>query len=284
MRSPGATASSDTIFAVATSIGQFQESPARRAFSDEYQRLLDEQGPKLRTAVPRREPDEPGIVSCVITQYEVSDEFKDTAPSTNEVYRRMFDWLRQNYGSGLPETLREQHVRSIRNKLKDPPSVADHIVDKIGMLWGFAKEHLEMKLGPNTAAEVAAIDTKRESHKAWPRELCAAFEVLPRPRPGPAYHLLRYTGQRRPTLRMRWDHFDGSAVEVVQQKNGTYVWIPCHPILQRIVLELPREGSTFSCRSAAMVGNVKVFSTPPEKPDPNGLSWTMLFHSDALTL
>jgi hypothetical protein len=43
--------------------------------------------------------------------------------------------------------LREEHVRSIRNKLKDRPSAADHTVDKIGMLWGFAKEHLEMKLG-----------------------------------------------------------------------------------------------------------------------------------------
>jgi hypothetical protein len=54
-----------------------------------------------------------------------------------------------------------------------------------------------MKLGPNSAAEVAAIHTKRESHKAWPPELCAAFEVLPRPRLRLAYHLLRYTGQRR---------------------------------------------------------------------------------------
>jgi hypothetical protein len=86
-------------------------------------------------------------MSWVITQYEASDEFKNTAASTKDVYRRIFDWLRRNYGSGVLETLREEHVRSIRNKLRDRPSAAEHTVDKIGMLWGFAKEHLEMKLG-----------------------------------------------------------------------------------------------------------------------------------------
>jgi hypothetical protein len=35
-------------------------------------------------------------------------------------YRRIFDWLRQNYGSGLLETLREQHVRSIRSSFPWP--------------------------------------------------------------------------------------------------------------------------------------------------------------------
>src|SRR5215472_9812441 len=79
-------------------------------------------------------------------------------------------------------TLQEQHVRSIRNKLKDRPSAADHTVDKIGMLWSFAKEYLEMKLGPNPAIEVAAIHTKRESYRAWPPDLCGAFQALPRPR------------------------------------------------------------------------------------------------------
>jgi hypothetical protein len=65
-------------------------------------------------------------MSWVITQYEASDEFKNTAASTKDVYRRIFDWLRRNYGSGVFETLREEHVRSIRNKLKDRPSAADH--------------------------------------------------------------------------------------------------------------------------------------------------------------
>ena len=68
--------------------------PGQKAFSDEYQRLLDEQGPKLGTAVSRREPGEPRTMSWVITQYEASDEFKNTAASTKEVYGRIFDWLR----------------------------------------------------------------------------------------------------------------------------------------------------------------------------------------------
>jgi integrase len=31
---------------------------------------------------------------------------------------------------------------------------------------------------------------------------------------------------------MQRKHFDGTAIEVVQEKTGTYVWIPCHRILR----------------------------------------------------
>jgi integrase len=170
-----------------------------------------------------------------------SSHYQKLKPSTKEVYERLFLWLRDRYGNADFSTIKEKHVRAIRNQLKDRPSVADHMVDKIGMLWGFAKEHLGMDLGSNPAAEVAAIHTERESHKAWTPELCQKFEKLPRPRLVLAYNLMRYTGQRRSDIvRMTWNRFDGNAIEVVQEKTGTYVWIPSHPTLQARLSEVER--------------------------------------------
>ncbi len=132
-------------------------------------------------------------------------------------------------------TIQEHHVRKIRTLLKDDPSVADATVDWVGRLWRFGKEHVDYfglpanRLGANPATEVAAIHTEHTQHKAWPAELCAAFERLDNPRMVRAYFLLRYTGQRRSdVVKMQRSHFDGSAVEVVQEKTGTYCWIPAH--------------------------------------------------------
>ena len=111
------------------------------------------------------------------------------------------------------------------------------------MLWRFAKEHLELDdLGPNPAREVAAIHTTKKSHQAWPEALCEAFEALPNPRLVRAYYLLRYTGQRRSdVVKMRRDQFDGTAIEVVQEKTGTLCWIPCHATLRRHLEHLEPE-------------------------------------------
>jgi integrase len=101
-------------------------------------------------------------------------------------------------------------------------------------LWRFAKEHLDMsELGPNPSAEVAAIHTTHESAPAWPDALCRLFEALPNPRLVRAYFLLRYTGQRRSdVVKMQRAQFDGTAIEVVQEKTGTYCWIPAHARLR----------------------------------------------------
>jgi integrase len=214
-------------------------SPGTVEFTEVYGKLLAESEPDR----PRRigVPDK-GTMAWVIGQYKASKQYQRLKPATKEVYERIFGWLRDRYGGCLLTTLREQHVRHIRNELKERPSVADHTVEKIGMLWGFAKEHLEMNLGPNPAAEVAAIHTEHESAKAWPAELCQKFEALPHPRLVLAYDLMRYTGQRRSDIvQMTWKRFDGTAIELVQEKTGTFVWVPCHPILKTKLAQVERK-------------------------------------------
>jgi integrase len=108
------------------------------------------------------------------------------------------------------------------------------MVEKVGMLWGFAKEHLGMDdLGPNPTREVASLHKGNTPHPKWPDELCRKFEHLDNRRMVRAYYLLRYTGQRRSdVVKMTPRMFDGSAIEVAQQKTGSYCWIPWHQNLR----------------------------------------------------
>jgi len=204
-------------------------APGTAVFMEAYEQELAKAAPHVLVRQGRSRRLTEGTLAWVIDEYKKSAAWKKCKPSTQEVYNRRFDWLRERYGQADFRSFTEDGVRKIRNKLREHPSVADAVVDKIGMLWAFAKEHLGIKLGPNPAREVASIHTDHEPHKAWPETLCRAFEALTNPRLVRAYYLLRYSGQRRSdVVRMRTSMFDGTAIEVVQEKTGTYVWIPCH--------------------------------------------------------
>jgi integrase len=206
-----------------------------RLFNEAYADALEQYGPKAGRADRRNRSE--GTLGWVIKQYRSPDNalWTSLAPGTQDFYSRIFDWLDEHYGRAIFSTIEERLCSKIRNERKKTgTTVADRTVDKIGMLWNFAKEHLGMdNLGPSPSREVASIHPGFKSHPAWPAELCKKFEAEASPRMLRAYFLLRYSGQRRSdVVKMQTKHFDGSAIEVVQQKTGTYVWIPCHAHLR----------------------------------------------------
>lgn len=217
-------------------------NPDAEDFSEEYQAMLVKHAPAV--AIKRQgrgsAPVERTLAWVILKYKEGSAQWKAAKPSTKEIYNRRFDWLQQRYGAAEFASFTEKGVRRIRNKLKEHPSVADATVDMIGRLWRYAKEHLDMDdLGPNPATEVASIHTEHESAPAWPEELCQKFEALTdRPKLRRAYYLLRYTGQRRSDIvKMHKKQYDGTAIEVVQEKTGTYVWVPAHKLLREHLAE-----------------------------------------------
>jgi integrase len=209
-------------------------APGSAIFSEEYNALLADHAPHVIVRQGRAVSAAEGTLDWVVLRFKESGDWQKLKPATHEIYNRRLDWLRERYGKAEMATFSERGVRRIRNKLKEHPSVADAVVDMIGRLWRFAKEHLDMaELGPNPSAEVAPIHTTHEPHPAWPEALCQAFEGLKNPRLVRAYFLLRYTGQRRSdVVKMRRAQFDGTAIEVVQEKTGTYCWIPAHARLR----------------------------------------------------
>jgi integrase len=206
-----------------------------KIFNDEYAECLELYGPAAKAG--DRSSRSEGTLGWVIARYRSADNALWTVLSdgTKDVYNRTFDWLDENWGRVTLSTLAERHVRRIRDELKERPTVADRAVDKIGMLWGFAKEYIPGmdRLGPNPAKEVKSIHTGHKPHPAWPPELMAAIEQHSNPRVVRAYFLLRYTGQRRSdVVTMDTARFDGTAIQVIQEKTGTPVWIPAHKRLR----------------------------------------------------
>lgn len=218
-----------------------------KIFLAEYAECLELYGPKATAGDRARRV--AGTLGWVIREYKKSSQWASLSEGTQDVYNRTFDWLDEHYGRAEFATLEERHVRKIRGQLKDQTTeivngrkltrggttVADRAVDKIGMLWRFAKEHIEGmdRLGANPTREVAAVHTTHSPHPAWPPELMAAIEAHPNPRVVRAYYLLRYTGQRRSdVVTMARHQFDGTAIQVVQEKTGTHCWIPAHKRLR----------------------------------------------------
>jgi integrase len=220
--------------------------PGTREFSERYEQLLAEHRPKVLQGTRGKEA--PATLGWVIEQF-CREENKTTSPwfglkpSTQAVYRRHFDWLREHYGDLLLASFDKELIRRIRNLRKANPSVANVTVDKIGQLWTWADEYADIALpGKNPAHEVAALKYESEAAPAWPQPLCAAFESCDHPRMVTFYFLALYTGQRKgDCCNMRWTDFDGRRIHVVQEKTGTKLWVPAHIRLRNYLASLPRE-------------------------------------------
>ena len=70
-----------------------------------------------------------------------------------------------------------------------------------------------------------------------------------------AFLLLQFTAQRpSDVLAMAWSNYSGRSIKLRQQKTGTLIDVPCHPVLKAHLDELPRQSTlivTYRRRSVA---------------------------------
>jgi integrase len=217
--------------------------PGTREFSDRYEQMLAEHAPKVLRAQRGHEPK--GTLGWVIQKFCAPDnaEWTKLESSTQAVYRRHFDWLREHFGDVLLASFDKPMIRRIRDVRKEHPSVANMTVDKIGQLWAWAEEYADLALpGSNPARQVAPLKYESEASPAWTPELCTLFESCNHLRMVTFYFLARYSGQRKgDCCVMRWGDYDGSHIHVVQEKTGTKLWVPAHVRLRNFLAALPRE-------------------------------------------
>jgi integrase len=177
----------------------------------------------------------PNTLGAVIEKWLASDSFTSKAHHTRRQYRRILDRIKEICGRALVTDLREEHVREIRSRFLPATFTADEAVMLLSMLWLFAKEHLAMRLGPNPTADVTKLHKQSWQHEPWPAPVIEKFEAEARPKPNAALALLLllYSGQRAGDVAaMRWERYDGSGIEVRQQKTKELLWIPCHSKLK----------------------------------------------------
>jgi integrase len=217
-------------------------APGSVEFSMRYDELMATVAPPK---VRRLRRGDHGTLAWVIERYMAPDNpaWSDLEPTTQEVYRRRFDWLRERYGSVSLAVFTARDMRRIRDQLKDKPTVANAVVDKFGQLWRWAVEHADLELTDDPTLSVAALKVKGEAARAWTPELCAKFEACPHRQMVLFYFLARYTGQRRGDVcKMLWSDYSAVTrkIHVVQEKTGTKLWVPAHKRLREYLATLPR--------------------------------------------
>jgi integrase len=189
----------------------------------------------------------PGSLGWTIEKFVASEEYAQRAANTRLTYSRTFDELRKEFGAGLMRDLQSRHVKKIRDhfRQKFTASVADAALGCLSVLWQYADNSLDLNLNSNPTTGVARVHKAKEENERqpWTDSVFATFEANAPGQLRLAVILLLYTGQRvSDVVKMRWSHFDGEFIEVVQQKTGQYVSIPCHQRLKATLLTLSRAG------------------------------------------
>ena len=189
----------------------------------------------------------PGTLGWAIEKFTASTEFAERAENTKLTDRRMLDELRREFGAGVLRELHARQVKRIRDFFasKFSTSVADQAVSRLSVVWQFADQHLDLDLDANPTTGVARVHKHKQENERqpWTDKVFASFEANAPGQLRLAALLLLYTGQRvSDVVKMKWSHFDGEFIEVVQQKTGQYVAIPCHQRLMAALSTLPRRG------------------------------------------
>ncbi|GBQ45923.1 tyrosine-type recombinase/integrase [Komagataeibacter sucrofermentans] len=193
----------------------------------------------------RNEQPRPGIVPGslieLITRYRATPEWAQLKPSTRKDYEKFLQPLEDDFGTALVAELDRAAVRLVRDRYATRPGRkegdgpipsprrANKTVSMLSILMSYAIE-----IGMRT--DNPALRPKRlktgPGYRAWTREEIQTF-LGEMPEFRLPLLLALGTGQRGIDLiAMTWSSFDGDVIEVVQEKTGAKVWIPCHPELQ----------------------------------------------------
>lgn len=199
----------------------------------------------------------PGSIADVILQYKactINTEhfrgFLSLAYTSQVNYRRTLDTIQRKIGFDPLKDLTADAVRSFRNMLtKEKFAVTriDECLMLLSVLWTFGSEFYEplQKLGPNPTTGVLRVKPKSVHHRRWPLHVIARVLEVCNSNAKLAIYLLLYTGQREiEVIKMKWTDIEERQgvrmIHVVQQKTGTKVWIPLHPVLGALLDETPR--------------------------------------------
>jgi integrase len=215
-------------------------APGTEGFATAYDKLLA--SIKVRHNVEFM----PGSLGWAIEQFLASATYNERAETTKQNYRRVFDQLRQSYGTGLLRDLEPRHIRKIRNEIAaGSTTAADLAMSLISALWEFGTEQLGLELGADPTHGIKRVHKVAHEHEPWPPELIERFLGEARPSLRLAVKLALYTGQRRSDLvKMKWSQYDGEFIEVRQQKTGALLSIPCHMALRDELKTMPRAAET----------------------------------------
>lgn len=141
-------------------------------------------------------------------------------------------------------SIRRGDIKKILARYTDRPHAGGHV---LRLLRKLAVTALDLEWLDADPTHRIKYRPKLKGHRAWTDAELEAFEARwdagTTQRLG--YALALYTGQRRGDVAaMRWSAYDGAGIAVKQEKTGTPLWIPVHPVLRDLLEAAPRKGVT----------------------------------------
>jgi integrase len=203
--------------------------------------LPDPSDPEFEAAVARARAASPtvpeaGTWRALVLEYKRSPAYRDLTPKVRKAYDRALERLR-SLEPGLVAEIRKRDILTLRDALAThAPQAAVQLVKVVSAVMTFAIEREWREANP--AARIRRL--KGGEHRRWP-QTALDYALKPGKLPEPFRRgvvLALYTGQREgDCCAMRWDQYDGSAIEVVPQKTkkstGVRLWIPVHRELRK---------------------------------------------------
>jgi len=213
-------------------------------FQAEYDACVrGEIAPKIEVG---RERYKAGTFNALIRDYYLSMEFLGLAATTRPNVRGILDRWRAVYGEGLVRDLQRVHVSTIMGSMRETPSAANNLLDRLRVLMKFAIDYGYRKDNPTDRLKAFKI-TSTGFH-SWTEEEIAQFEA--RHPVGTkarlALGLLLYSGQRRGDVRgLGWKDVVNGRLELSQSKTGAELSLPILPQLRELLAPLPKDAPTF---------------------------------------
>ena len=169
-----------------------------------------------------------GSLGALIQEYRQSPEFLSLSESTRKNYLRAMGYMEDMYRVAITD-IKRRHIIKYRNSMSDRPAAANKLVATFSVLMQYA---VDMEYRETNPAHRIKLLPGGEFRRWNDAEIAFALEHFPTTFQR-ALILALYTGQREgDVLAMRWSDYDGEAINVVQEKTGTKLWIPCHQLLR----------------------------------------------------
>lgn len=219
-------------------------TPWSEDFMRQYAAALD--GVKARASNIGAARTKPGSFDALCVSYYRSPDFRGLRPSTQSARRNILEPFRLAHGSKPVKGLHRQHITAVIGAKADKPEAANHLLKTLRIILGYAVT--QGMLDSNPAAGIKKYRSQGEGHHSWSESEIAQFEqrhpIGSKARLALALGL--YTAQRKSdVLRMGWQHVNGDAIAVRQQKTDRALLIPMHPQLVAALASVPRGNLTF---------------------------------------
>jgi integrase len=218
--------------------------PWSEDFMRQYAGALE--GVKAQASNVGIERTKPGSFNALVVSYYRSPEFRGLKASTQTMRRNIIERFRNEHGDKPVARLGRAHIKDIIGAKAHTPEAANNLLKVLRVLLNYAVS-LDM-IASNPAVSVRRYRSGREGFHAWSEAEIVQFQAK-HPIGTPArlaLALLLYTAQRRSdVVQMGWQHVEGDAIKVRQQKTDTPLLIPMHPELQKALASVPRTNLTF---------------------------------------